>query len=173
MFLTKECWRTNNPVVQAISHPDTAWDAVFLGLTQVTFVVRIRQNDDTGLIDTNWLLVARPEALMQLMVSAEAHVEDVMVMLPPRESNNGQWACERMMAITEKTDLRGIIHEYSTENRLLSTRESHGTAEITYSYSWKECEWCALEQKVTDDTDGRIGTASPLLSSILYDQHRK
>lgn len=146
MFLTKECWRTNNPVVQAIAHPDTAWDAVFLGLTQVIFVVRTRQRDDSGLIDTNWLLLSRPEALMKLMTSTQVQVEDVMTLIPPKESDAGQWACERMISITEKTDLRGVFHEYSTEQHLLSTRPVHGAAEVAYSYSWKEHGWCALVQ---------------------------
>lgn len=138
MFLTKEGWRTSNPVVQAIAHPDTAWDAVFLGLTQATFVVSVCQNDAVGCIDTNWLLVARPEVLMQLMASAQAEVSDVMVMLPPQKSSAGQWTCERMMSIAEKTDQRGVFHEYSTEFRTLSTRAIHGVAEVTCSYCWKE-----------------------------------
>nr|WP_294863880.1 hypothetical protein [uncultured Pseudogulbenkiania sp.] len=144
MFLTKECWRTNNPVVQAIAHPDTAWDAVFFGLTQATFVVRVRQRETTDPIDTNWLLLARPETLLHLMTSAQVRVEDVMALLPPQESNMGQWACERMTSITEKTDQHGIIHEYSTEHRSLSTRPVHGAAAVTYSYAWGEHGWCAL-----------------------------
>ncbi len=146
MFLTKEGWRTNNPVVQAIAHPDTAWDAVFFGLTQATFVVRVCQNDTAGGIDANWLLVARPEVLMQLMASAQVGVGDVMVMLPPQESSAGQWTCERMMSIAEKTDQRGVFHEYSTELRTLSTRAIHGVAAVTCSYRWKEHGQWALAQ---------------------------
>ncbi|MEO9383643.1 hypothetical protein [Chromobacterium phragmitis] len=146
MFLTKEGWRTNNPVVQAIAHPDTAWDAVFFGLTQATFVVRVSQNDTAGGIDANWLLVARPEVLMQLMASAQVEVEDVMVMLPPQESSTGQWICERLMSVVEKTDQRGVFQEYSTEHRTLSTRSIHGVAEVTCSYRWKEHGQWALAQ---------------------------
>ena len=146
MFLTKECWRTDNPVVQAIAHPDTAWDAIFLGLTQATFMVRVCQNDITGCVDANWLLVARPDVLLQLMASAQVEVVDVMVMLPPQESTTGQWTCERMMSIEEKTDLCGVFHEYSTENRTVSTRPVHGVAKLTCSYFWKGRDRWVLAQ---------------------------
>lgn len=146
MFLTKACWRTNNPVVQAIAHPDTAWDAIFLGLTQPTFVVRVCQSDDAGCIDANWMMLARPDVLMQLIESAQAVVEDVMVMLPPLESTTDRWLCERIMSIAVKADSRGVIHEYSTEHRTLSTRPTLGVAEVTRSYYWKEHDQWALVQ---------------------------
>lgn len=146
MFLTKESWRTNNPVVQAIASPYTSWDAVILGLTQATFMVKVSQQETNDFRDTNWLLLARLEALLQLMNSSEVEVGDVMVLLPPRDPIGGQWICERMITLMEKSDQYGTLYEYATEERTVCSRAVQGSCKVTFSYSWKDSAWLALAQ---------------------------